>query len=362
MINKLYQNYVFQMQDATGKVVGIIDEAATITACSETSKIGTTNAFFTVESFNIDEPFVLSGYTYKPFYDSGDIKHAIFVEGEEPSDKQLVNALAVSLESLKKYYNEKFDRCNFIKNVTLNNILPGDIFVKARELHFNADVERVAFYIKIHSVNDISARDVIQNLFPNKQKDFIFAVNESDVALIKEIRAGIESKDLEQLAFSIIDTLSAEFYTKATIGIGSVVSGIHDLSASFKDATMSLEVGKVFDAEKPIINHCNLGIARLIYQLPTTLCTTFLREVFKRGSIESTDHETLFTIQKFFENSLNVSETSRKLFVHRNTLVYRLEKIRKLTGLDLREFDHAITFKIAMMVQKYLANLDLVGL
>ena len=172
--------------------------------------------------------------------------------------------------------------------------------------------------------------------------------------MVKEIKAGIESSDLEKLARSIVDTLGSEFYTRVVVGIGTVVDGIKDLARSFKEAQVALEVGKVFDTEKAIVSYDNLGIARLIYQLPTTLCEMFLKEVFKKGSIESLDHETLFTIQKFFENSLNVSETSRKLFVHRNTLVYRLEKIKKLTGLDLREFDHAIVFKVALMVKKYL--------
>ena len=150
------------------------------------------------------------------------------------------------------------------------------------------------------------------------------------------------------------DTLSTEFYCNAVGGIGTLVTGIKDLAHSFKEAQVALEVGKVFDTEKSIISYENLGIARLIYQLPTTLCDMFLKEVFKRGSIDSLDQETRFTIQKFFENDLNVSETSRKLFVHRNTLVYRLEKIKKLTGLDLREFDDAIVFKVALMVNKYL--------
>ena len=159
---------------------------------------------------------------------------------------------------------------------------------------------------------------------------------------------------MEKLAQSICDTLSTEFYCQAVVGIGTCVTGIKDLAKSFKEAQVALEVSKVFDNEKTIINYDNLGIARLIYQLPTTLCEMFLKEVFKKGSIESLDQETLFTIQKFFDNNLNVSETSRKLFVHRNTLVYRLEKIKKLTGLDLREFDDAIVFKVALMVNKYL--------
>ena len=267
---------------------------------------------------------------------------------------QYCGILAVALSGIKQYYDEKYDRNNFIKNVILDNILPGDIYVKAREMHFNSDVSRVVLLVRIVSSNDISAFDVIQNLFPNKQKDFVFNISESDIVLVKEIKAGIDSKDLEKLARSIVDTLGGEFYTKVVVGIGTTVVGVKDLAKSFKEAQVALEVGKVFDTEKAIVSYDNLGIARLIYQLPTTLCEMFLKEVFKKGSIESLDQETLFTIQKFFENNLNVSETSRKLFVHRNTLVYRLEKIKKLTGLDLREFDHAIIFKVALMVKKYL--------
>ena len=199
-----------------------------------------------------------------------------------------------------------------------------------------------------------SAYDIIQNLFPDKSKDFVININEVEIALVKEIKPDTESRDLEKLASSISDTLSSEFYTHCVVGIGTTVTGIKDLARSFKEAQSALEVAKVFDTDRTIVSYDNLGIARLIYQLPTTLCEMFLKEVFKRGSIESLDQETLFTIQRFFENNLNVSETSRKLFVHRNTLVYRLEKIKKLTGLDLREFEDAIVFKVALMVKKYL--------
>ena len=190
--------------------------------------------------------------------------------------------------------------------------------------------------------------------FLNKSDISFVDVDNKVLALIKEVRQGNDIKDLEKLARSIVDSLHTEHYINVLIGIGTIVTGIKDLPRSFKESQIALEVGKVFDTEKTIVTYENLGIARLIYQLPTTLCEMFLREIFKRGSIESLDHETLFTIQKFFENNLNVSETSRKLFVHRNTLVYRLEKIKKLTGLDLREFDDAIVFKVALMVKKYL--------
>ena len=267
-----------------------------------------------------------------------------------------ISLLAVSLASIKQFYDEKYDRSNFVKNIILDNILPGDIYLKARELHFNNDVSRVCMLIKITNKTDVAAYDVIQNLFPDKSKDFVININETDIALVKEIKPGIESKDLEKLAGSIVDTLSSEFYTHCVVGIGTAIEGIKDLARSFKEAQVALEVGKVFDTERSIVRYDNLGIARLVYQLPTTLCEMFLKEVFKKGSIESLDHETLFTIQRFFENNLNVSETSRKLFVHRNTLVYRLEKIKKITGLDLREFEDAIVFKVALMVKKYLTS------
>lgn len=356
MSNRLFQGIVHQMVDTVGCEIGVIDESSTVVACSDTSKLGTVNEYVSLDMNDSLDFFIRDGYTYKPFGAKPKAEYAVFVEGTDESSYRYASMLAITLSSLQQFYDENHDRNNFIKNVVLDNVLPGDIQIKARELHFNQDVSRAVFLIRILSTNDVSAFDVIQNLFPDKNKDFVFNITEADVILIKEVRPGIELADLEKLAFSISDTLSGEFYTKVNIGIGTVVDTIRNLAVSFKEAQIALEVGKVFDTDKAIISYENLGIARLIYHLPTTLCETFLREVFKKGSIESLDQETLFTIQKFFENNLNVSETSRKLFVHRNTLVYRLEKIKKLTGLDLREFDHAIIFKIALMVKKYLSS------
>ena len=332
------------MRDTIDATVGVVDDTATIIACSDLTKVGTTNEFVSLDLSDVHDIFIRDGYTYKPFGSRAKPEYAVFVEGMDDTAAKYANILAISLFNIKQYYDEKYDRNNFIKNVILDNILPGDVYVKARVL-----------LVRIVSANDVSAYDVIQNLFPDKNKDFVFTISETDIVLVKEIKGAVDSKDLEKLARSIADTLSSEFYTRVNVGIGTIVTGVKELSRSFKEAQMALEVGKVFDTDKAIVSYENLGIARLIYHLPTTLCETFLHEVFNRGSIESLDHETLFTIQKFFENNLNVSETSRKLFVHRNTLVYRLEKIKKLTGLDLREFDHAIIFKIALMVKKYLS-------
>ena len=198
--------------------------------------------------------------------------------------------------------------------------------------------------------------DVVAGMFPDRQQDFVLSINETDIAVVKQIQPNTEREELIKIAQTIEQTLHSELFIKTVIGIGTVASHLRELADSFKEAQVAIEVGKVFDTEKTIINYENLGIGRLIYQLPTTLCEIFLSEVFKKNSIDTLDQETLFTINKFFENNLNVSETSRKLFVHRNTLVYRLEKIKKLTGLDLREFDDAIIFKVALMVKKYLVS------
>ena len=356
MSNRLFQGIIHQMRDTIDRTIGVVDESSVIIACSELGKIGEVCEEITPEEMASVDVFQTDEYSFKSFGSRPRPEYAVFVAGKDPEAQKYVKILAVSLNSIKQYYDEKYDRGNFIKNVILDNILPGDIYLKSHELHFDSDVSRVCMLVKIAEKNDISAYDVLQNLFPDKNKDFIININETDIALVKEIKPNIDEKDIDKLASSIVDTLSGEFYTHCTVGIGTVVNSIKDLARSFKEAQVALEVGKVFDTEKPIVSYNHLGIARLIYQLPTTLCEMFLKEVFRKGSIDSLDHETLFTIQRFFENSLNVSETSRKLFVHRNTLVYRLEKIKKITGLDLREFEDAIVFKVALMVKKYLSS------
>ena len=336
MSNRLFQGIIHQMRDTIDRTIGVVDESSVIIACSELGKIGEVCEEITPEEMASVDVFQTDEYSFKSFGSRPRPEYAVFVAGKDPEAQKYVKILAVSLNSIKQYYDEKYDRGNFIKNVILDNILPGDIYLKSHELHFDSDVSRVCMLVKIAEKNDISAYDVLQNLFPDKNKDFIININETDIALVKEIKPNIDEKDIDK--------------------IGTVVNSIKDLARSFKEAQVALEVGKVFDTEKPIVSYNHLGIARLIYQLPTTLCEMFLKEVFRKGSIDSLDHETLFTIQRFFENSLNVSETSRKLFVHRNTLVYRLEKIKKITGLDLREFEDAIVFKVALMVKKYLSS------
>ncbi len=355
MSNRLFQGLIHQMTADIDRTIGIVDESSSIIACSDLGKIGEKDKNITPDTLLTPATFIIDGYTYKSFGNRPRPEYVVFVSGNDEIAQKYATILAVALNGVKQYHDEKYDRTNFMKNVLLDNILPGDIYLKSRELKFDANISKVCLLIKVSPQEDISAYEIIQRLFPEKDKDFVININDNDIALVKDIKEGITQKDIENLAASIIDTLSGEFYIKSVVGIGTVVTAVKDLAKSFKEAQVAIEVGKVFDSDKNIITYTNLGIARLIYQLPTTLCDMFLKEVFRDGAIEVLDQETLLTILKFFENNLNVSETARKLFVHRNTLVYRLEKIKKLTGLDLREFEDAIVFKVALMVRKYLS-------
>ena len=353
---KLFQGLIYQMKDAVNRMIGVIDDRGTVIACSQLTRIGEVRRDAVEEiSYSFDS-VAFNGYTYKPIGSHAHIEYIVFVEGEDELAKSTSQLLSVSLSNIKTLYDEKYDKTNFIKNIILDNILPGDIYIKSKELHFDNEVNRVVFLIRFINKGDIIPFDVVQNMFPDKNRDYVISVGENDVVLVKEMKNASELKNIESIAKDIVDTASSEFLLKVVVGIGTTVSNIKDLARSYKDSQVAISVGSIFEPEKSTINYENLGIGRLIYQLPSTLCEMFLQEVFKRGSLDSLDRETLVTIQAFFDNNLNVSETSRKLFVHRNTLVYRLEKIKKLTGLDLREFEHAITFKVALMVKKYVQS------
>ncbi len=358
MSSRVFQSVIVQMKEATDRVIGVIDADSNVISCSDTSMIGEKwpEAVIKLNSAP-DSIVVVDKKTFKPLISwSAYFDYAVFAEGDDETARSLCVMAYVALNGAKTYYEEKHDKGTFVKNIITDNILPGDVYIRAKELHFVTDVPRAVFLIRQVGRADVAAVDVLSGMFTDKQQDFVLSINETDIALVKQIAPNTEKADLIKMAQHIEDTLRSELFVKTVIGIGTVAGHLRELADSYKEAQVAIEVGKVFDTEKSVINYENLGIGRLIYQLPTTLCEIFLSEVFKKNSIDTLDQETLFTINKFFENNLNVSETSRKLFVHRNTLVYRLEKIKKLTGLDLREFDDAIIFKVALMVKKYLVS------
>ena len=360
MSNSVFQSVILQLREVSERTFGVIDTEGCVVSCTDMSLLGERWADAALKVGSAGDSVITFGQkTFRAIVgNSNYFEYAVFCTGDDEQAKSYCQLAYIALNDAKTFYEEKHARGTFVKNIIMDNILPGDIYIRAKELHFATDVPRAVFLIRQVGHSDVTTVDVLSGLFPDKLQDFVLSINESDVAVVKQISGNATAEDLEKIAASIEETLKNELRIKTVIGIGTIAERLRELADSYKEAQTAIDVGKVFDTEKSIINYENLGIGRLIYQLPTTLCEIFLSEVFKKNSIDSLDQETLFTINKFFENNLNVSETSRKLFVHRNTLVYRLEKIKKLTGLDLRQFDHAIVFKVALMVRKYLTSRD----
>lgn len=287
------------------------------------------------------------------------IPEYVLVARGNGEDGYMIGKIAVSeLRNLMVAYHEKQDRNSFIQNVLMDNMLLVDIYNRAKKLHIDIEAKRVVYLIETKQEQDSSALELVRTLFAGSSRDFITAVDEKNIILVKELKPEEGYETVEQTAKMLLDMLNSEAMSKVRIAYGTMISEIRFLSKSYKEAKMALDVGKIFYEEKSIIAYNTLGIGRLIYQLPIPLCEMFMNEVFGGELPESLDDETLMTINKFFENSLNVSETSRQLYIHRNTLVYRLEKIQKSTGLDVRVFEDALTFRIALMVSNYMKYME----
>ena len=304
------------------------------------------------------ESQVLQGYQFFKVSDDNQLEYIILAKGETDDVYMIGKIAAFQVQNLLVAYKERFDKDNFIKNLLLDNLLLVDIYNRAKKLHIDTDVRRVVFIIETKNEKDTNALETVRSLFSTKTKDFITAVDEKNIILVKEVKPNETYEDMAKTANVIVDMLNTEAMTQVHVSYGTVVNEIKEVSRSYKEAKMALDVGKIFYENRNIIAYSNLGIGRLIYQLPIPLCKMFIKEIFDGRSPDEFDEETLTTINKFFENSLNVSETSRQLYIHRNTLVYRLDKLQKSTGLDLRVFEDAITFKIALMVVKYMKYME----
>ena len=302
---------------------------------------------------------VIQGCQFFKIFDEQQLEYVLLAGGESEDVYMLGKIAAFQVQSLLVAYKERFDKDNFIKNLLLDNLLLVDIYNRAKKLHIDTEVKRVIFIIETSHEKDSVALDNVRNLLGGKSRDFVTAVDEKNIIVVKELADKDGSRELEKMAKEMMEILRAESEDdKIHIAYGTVVNDIKEVSKSYKEAKLALDVGKIFFDEKDIVAYSTLGIGRLIYRLPIPLCKMFIKEIFEGKSPDEFDEETLTTINKFFENSLNVSETSRQLYIHRNTLVYRLDKLQKSTGLDLRVFEDAITFKIALMVVKYMKYME----
>ena len=301
---------------------------------------------------------VVQGYQYFKIMDGTSVEYVMLIHGDGDDIYTIGKLVAFQIQNLLSAYKEKYDKENFIKNVLLDNMLLVDIYNKAKKLHIEAEVRRLVFVIETNKHRDSNAMEVVKSLFTGRHGDYITAVDEENIILVKELEKCDTYEEMHQLAKTIVDLLNTEAMINAKIAYGTVVQNIKDVSRSYNEAKMAMDVGKIFYDEKSVIAYNKLGIGRLIYQLPIPLCKMFMDEVFPGATPDEFDEETLLTIRKFFDNSLNVSETARQLYIHRNTLVYRLDKVNKATGLDLRVFEDAITFEIALMVVRYMNYME----
>ena len=301
---------------------------------------------------------VVQGYQFFKIFDEHQLEYILLANGGGDDVYMLGKIAVFQIQNLLVAYKERFDKDNFVKNLLLDNLLLVDIYNRAKKLHIDTEVRRVIFIIETKHEKDSSALDNVRALLGGKARDFVTAVDEKNIIVVKELEANDGHAELEKVAQNFYDLLRNDGEEDILIAYGTVVNDIKEVSKSYKEAKLALDVGKIFFGEKSIIAYSALGIGRLIYQLPIPLCKMFIREIFEGKSPDEFDEETLTTINKFFENNLNVSETSRQLYIHRNTLVYRLDKLQKSTGLDLRVFEDAITFKIALMVVKYMKYME----
>ena len=301
---------------------------------------------------------VIHGSHFFKIFDDSQLEYILVATGTGEEVCTIGKMAAFQLQNLLVAYKERFDKDNFVKNLLLDNLLLVDIYNRAKKLHIDTDVRRVIFIIEMSAEKETNAVERVRNILGIQKKDFITAVDERNIIIVKEVGAHDNYEELAQYADGMLRALQAENETGVHVAYGTIVNDIKEVSKSYKEAKLALDVGKIFFREKEVIAYNTLGIGRLIYQLPLPLCKMFIREIFEGKSPDDFDEETLTTINKFFENSLNVSETSRQLYIHRNTLVYRLDKIQKITGLDLRVFEDAITFKIALMVVKYMRYME----
>ena len=356
--SQILQNTIDGLKNITRREFSVLEREGKVTASTESDLLNAQVDAAAEFVRSAAESQLVKGYQYFKVFDNGIAEYVVLIKGEDEETYRIGKIATFQIQGLIIAYKERFDRDNFIKNLLLDNLLLVDIYSRAKKLRIENKIRRVVYVVEARTDEDAGMLEIMRNIFPSKHKDFVTVVDQEHIILAKELKSTDTPEDIETHAKTICDTLSSEAMQPVRVGIGTAVNDLKFVSRSFKEAKMALEVGKIFEMTSLVINYETLGIGRLIYQLPMSLCRMFVNEVLRGEDADDFDEETLITVDKFFENNLNVSETARKLYIHRNTLVYRLDKLQKQTGLDLRNFDDAITFKITLMVGKYMNHKD----
>lgn len=355
--NQILQTTIDGLKNITKMELGVIDTEGKILAATfkEPTEFKAAAANFTASPADSQE---IQGHQFFKVFDELQLEYIVVAQGGSENAYTVGKIASFQIQNLLVAYKERFDKDNFIKNLLLDNLLLVDIYNRSQKLRIETDVRRIAIVAEAVNDKENNSLEAVRNLFSGRSKDFITAVDEDNIIVIREMGPGEDYEDVAKAANQIYDLFVSKGRNNLHVSYGTIVGEIREVSRSYKEAKMALDVGKIFFDERNVIAYSELGIGRLIYQLPIPLCKMFIKEIFDGKSPDDFDEETIMTINKFFENSLNVSETSRQLYIHRNTLVYRLDKLQKTTGLDLRVFEDAITFKIALMVVKYMKYME----
>lgn len=355
--NQILQSTIEGLKGITRIELSVIDPDGKVLASTFKEAINYEDAAVNFTSSPADSQEI-QGYQFFKVYDELQLEYILVAQGNMEDSYMVGKIAAFQIQNLLIAYKERFDKDNFVKNLLLDNLLLVDIYSRSQKLHIDTDARRIVIIVETVNDKEVNALESVRNLFSSRTKDFITAVDEKNIIVVRELSTAEGYEETEKAARQILALFNAREESGIHVSFGTIVNEIREVSRSYKEAKMALDVGRIFFDDRDVIAYSELGIGRLIYQLPIPLCKMFIKEIFDGKSPDDFDEETLTTINKFFENSLNVSETSRQLYIHRNTLVYRLDKLQKSTGLDLRVFEDAITFKIALMVVKYMKYME----
>lgn len=355
--NQIIQNSIDELKGITKVDFWVYDTESNCVAATLEKKPFDSSIISTFSESHADSQIV-SGCHFLKIVDDGEVAYVLIAKGFG-EDAYMIAKIAVSqIQNLIIAYKERFDRSGFFQNLLLDNLLLVDIHNRATKLHIESDKKRLVYLVETCMDKDNVAGELLKSMFVPQAGDYIVSIDEHSIVLIKELSEKADREEMEDVARTIVDMLNAEAMLSVRVAYGNPVNELKDVSKSYKEAKMALEVGSIFYDYKKVISYDTLGIGRLIYQLPQSLCRLFIKEIYGDVVPGDIDEEILTTVNKFLENNLNVSETSRQLYIHRNTLVYRIEKLQKAIGLDMRVFDDALTFKIALMVLEYLRYLE----
>ena len=355
--NQILQSTIEGLKGITRVELSVIDTEGKVLASTFKEDINYQEAVASFTKSPADSQEI-AGYQFFKVYDELQIEYILVAQGTTEDTFTIGKIAAFQIQNLLIAYKERFDKDNFIKNLLLDNLLLVDIYTRSQKLHIDTEARRIIILAETPVAKESNVIENVRTFFKTRTKDFITAIDEKCIIIVRELAANEGYEDVQKAAKQIFELVSKQSSQVCHVSYGTIVNEIREVSKSYKEAKMALDVGKIFFDERDIIAYSSLGIGRLIYQLPIPLCKMFIKEIFDGKSPDEFDEETLMTINKFFENSLNVSETSRQLYIHRNTLVYSSDKLQKITGLDLRVFEDAITFKIALMVVKYMKYME----